>query len=704
MTAGRICRVVVHPDGALVTRVGRFVPHAGAIVVHPLPLLLDPTSVRVAVSGTAVRGLRVELDVLGDDRGPAPTRLEAWILARDRVAHLDAALASTSEARTLLAGLAPGFADDPQLPVPSPERWLGWLAAEQALSERVAALDTRLRELAREKREAEEALAILNLELRHGSTEAWWRRWEPTRRVTVDVTGTDGVAGTEAVEVELSYRVPGASWSPAYTLDADGPLRTGRFAMRAMVVQATGEDWGGIALALSSAPCERLIDVPELAALRLGARQSPQPAWRELPAGLESLFPADLAPASAPGGSVASMTISTRDELHVTGSAAEGESPFDFEDGPVTLSGPVGQAAPMAPAPSSAPADLPALARSAKGGFGGAARAMAGPIGALSSSSSSAPSRARGAPRPAPPPPEPAELDVAGAWLDYGQLRLASWNTAPGRRGQLHRVTEADVLGEAGLPSEARDRLADRTSEVGQRATRVRNRPLAPHHVLPAPIGGSDVRIDAAGEVDVPSDGRSHSVAVQTWPVELDTTYRTVPRHDPRAFRRVTASLSYGSPLLPGPVDVYVDGRLELTSPWEGSPGQGKIRLGLGAEDRLKVVRNVRYREESAGMFGGSRKLHTVIEVSVASSLARPVRLEILDRVPVPLAGAESTVEVVDATPVAREYPGEPNGPILKGGRVQVLDLPPGGEARATLSFAVTIGSKAEIVGGDRRG
>ena len=53
-------------------------------------------------------------------------------------------------------------------------------------------------------------------------------------------------------------------------------------------------------------------------------------------------------------------------------------------------------------------------------------------------------------------------------------------------------------------------------------------------------------------------------------------------------------------------------------------------------------------------MFGGSRRLVTAIEVSVASSLARPVQVSLLERLPVPLDGKEPGVEVVEATPIAR--------------------------------------------------
>jgi hypothetical protein len=228
--------------------------------------------------------------------------------------------------------------------------------------------------------------------------------------------------------------------------------------------------------------------------------------------------------------------------------------------------------------------------------------------------------------------------------------------------------------------------------------------PRPPHHVVPGPIEGTDVRIDAAGGVDIPSDGQPHTIAVRAWPATLDVAYIAVPRHDPRAFRRVTARIEYARALLPGPVDVYVGGKLELASPWAGSPGRGELVIGLGAEDGLKLVRNVRYGEEGAGMFGGSRRMTTTIEVSVASSLPHPVQLELLERIPVPLDGKEIAVEFIRALPEAERYKGGPNGPILAGGRRQLLEIPPGGVAEAALSYAITIAGRDQLVGGDRRG
>jgi hypothetical protein len=715
-----IRRVVVHPDGALVTRAGSLEPLAGQLQIRELPLLLDPTSVRLFVirtgGGPSEGGftVHVELDALGEDRGPKPPPLERYLQARDDLTRTQAALAAKSRTRAALVALVPGAPRSAELPVPDATRWLAWAASAELVSASLARMDDELRALERTRQEQTEQLAIFEHQLRQESAEAWWKRWRPTRRVRVEVE-EDG-----PVQVELSYRVPGASWTPAYTLEADGALKTGRFSMRALVVQATGEDWRQAKLSLSSAPCERTVDVPELAALRLGTRQpEARSGWRELPTDHDALFPADLpVPQRRPSEPVTTTLEIRSKDVDVAGITKK-EDALDLllqepmaedhdevpEDGRRSGNKPASvrmKSVTRQPAPQVQP-----LAKSAPTLMG---RAMAMMPEMAASLSAPAPASSKGGggyqadTGRGENEPEEAQAEVGGDWLDYGRMRLMSWEEAPGKRGMLRPLDEVGELRELGLPPEAWARFSSWKQEMWSLVERTRRRPLPPSHVLPGAIGGSEALIEAAGTVDLPSDGRSHTVAVQAWAAELSVSYRAVPRHDLRAFRLVTAKVSYPHPLLPGPVDVYVDGRLELTSPWAGSPGRGELKLGLGAEDRLKLARNVRYHEESAGLLGGSRKLVTRIEIKVASSMGQAVKLELLERLPVPSDAQKVVIESIEASPAAYPYTGEPDGPILKGGRRQVLELPPGEERAAVLAYAVTLAKGEELVGGERRG
>jgi hypothetical protein len=226
---------------------------------------------------------------------------------------------------------------------------------------------------------------------------------------------------------------------------------------------------------------------------------------------------------------------------------------------------------------------------------------------------------------------------------------------------------------------------------------------LPPHHVLPGPIDGADYCYACTGDADVRADGRLHAVSVRSVDLTMIPTYRCVPRDDPRAFRRVLARSADAVPFLPGPLDVLVDGELVLSLGWKGGAAGAEVELSLGVEDRLEVARNVRYSEESAGMLGGSRRLHTAVEVEIASSLPRDAVVEVLDRLPI-TDDDDITVVLEQSVPVAAKYEGEPDGTPLEGGKLQRVEVPAGGKVKATLQYSVTIGARQELAGGDRRG
>lgn len=709
--------VVVHPDGALVHRRGALRPEGGRLVVRQLPLLLDPSSVRVAATGAVVGAVEVGLDVLGEDRGDEPALAVELRQAAQALDRARGSLEGLRSERSTLARVVPSFEDDPDRRLPDPARLARWAALDDLLEQSLRDLDRRIRELARSVKEDEERLELLRFRVAGASSEAWWQRWIPTRVVRAAVHDPG-----EQVEVELSYRIAGATWAPSYVLDADAGLERGRFSLRAQVTQATGEDWSGVRLSLTSASSERRVDVPELAALRLGTRQPPAPAgFRDLPPGLDALFPADLDRLDGARQEVEPEPPEEPREQE----EAFGIDDLDLQgDEPVPAPEPeMMRGLPPMQAPQSMPMPMPARSMKKSSGLANAVEGVAdwisGGFGGSAPTASAAPSappagvpmpaahaamRKRAGPAMDRSEPVEEDVEVGGDLLDYGRMRLRSFDAPQGKRGRLHPAREEELLAEAGVPRSARDRFREQLDRCGRRASDAAAQPLPPQHSRPAPLQGSEVRFDADGSVDLPSDGRFHSVAVRTWTASLSVGYRAVPRSDPRAFRRVEASIEHAGALLPGPVDVYVDGRLELVAPWSGTPGRGKLLLGLGPEDRIRLVRNVRYREESAGVFGGSRRLHTSIEVQLASSLQRPVKVELLERLPVPADGKDPAVEQTEASPVARAYEGEPGEALLKGGRVQVVELSPGGEGRAVLSYAVTLGSKDELVGGDRRG
>ncbi len=70
----------------------------------------------------------------------------------------------------------------------------------------------------------------------------------PTSEVVLEVEAAASTAAT----FTISYFVSGASWTPAYDLRATGTAKPIELAMKAQVVNGTGEDWDKVDLSLSS--------------------------------------------------------------------------------------------------------------------------------------------------------------------------------------------------------------------------------------------------------------------------------------------------------------------------------------------------------------------------------------------------------------------------------------------------------------------
>lgn len=91
--------------------------------------------------------------------------------------------------------------------------------------------------------------------------------------VNVSVT----LAAAADAEVRLSYRVNGPGWSPAYRALLDTSTRKVRIERQALVAQATGEDWSGVRLVLSTGQPQGATTGRLPSSWRIGIEPPPQP-------------------------------------------------------------------------------------------------------------------------------------------------------------------------------------------------------------------------------------------------------------------------------------------------------------------------------------------------------------------------------------------------------------------------------------------
>jgi uncharacterized protein (TIGR02231 family) len=274
-----ITGVTVFRDGARVMRAGTMdVPAGlGRVEVGALPAAADPASVRVAVRGTGVALLEVEVNrrFRTDPIRQDTTRLRADVeRLRDAVKELEdenaaqeAGLAflghlSEAAAASLARAVGAGRADYAEL-----SRMSGHLTdgTEGALARR-REIATRMRTARRELDAAEKRLASAE---QHRSRSVEYSQ--------VSAVVESDAAGT--VMVELSYHVSGASWKPLYDLALHGERLTVSYL--AEVTQRTGEDWPETTLVLSTARQGQHQGLPELRPWYIGRPvPPPQPVMR----------------------------------------------------------------------------------------------------------------------------------------------------------------------------------------------------------------------------------------------------------------------------------------------------------------------------------------------------------------------------------------------------------------------------------------
>lgn len=248
-----IVAVTVFPDRARVTRRATvtLAPGEQRVPCGPLPLNLLRDSVRVSGHGpAAVAGVNV-------------------VTRREPVTSHQAVVALEEELREIEAVIA--VLDDADTVATARERFLGRLAmrgagslatGEPGAAVRFAdGLDEQLTAIHAGRRSRERERLDL-----HRRREAAERRLMDLRgstrpdRLAAEILLEVDEAGE--IELELSYVVPGASWTSGYDLRLAGETLT--LTWHGMITQRTGEDWPECALKLSTARPAGALEVPEL--------------------------------------------------------------------------------------------------------------------------------------------------------------------------------------------------------------------------------------------------------------------------------------------------------------------------------------------------------------------------------------------------------------------------------------------------------
>ncbi|MEZ4454571.1 MAG: DUF4139 domain-containing protein [Nannocystaceae bacterium] len=746
LTPSRIESVTVYRRGARVTRAAAIADAAvcgDVIRIGDLPLTLEDRSIRIRIDGgpgLAATDVAIGLEAATVDPSAPPVESAEIRAARREVTLLQSRQKHLAEqGRRLGQAIAVPRPGGKRGEAPPPSPHAGRRAVAEFRQAQLRELDRQGEEVAEALRGARERLSHLEARDREASSARQAEAHEMKKCAVIHLSRRAGASGSRRILIE--YMIPGARWAPAYTVTFDRAMKQASVAVRAVVAQRSGEDWERVKITLSTADAQRWTELPELQSLRIGRRQPPvaKRGWRPPPVGAGELYgdydrfqrqPGPMQEAAITGSYVVDEDFDDDDEggggdeqpktesallpppmpgaydgMTRSGGYAPPPAPFPMSASmppPGALVQPSPAAKPArqpsrartsAPAPS---ADMPmeAVARKGGGVIAGIASALGG--GGGGPQGFGAPADKKRAMREFEPEPE-----EPGNLLAYGDLRMHG--ASDPRRGRLvlvrreERVRELIVLREVRQVTEVIGVL-----DAARRAALDVGGELPPRHALPESVGGFDYVYVADGEVEVVSDGEYHAIPLLARSAPVEMIHVVVPRESTDVFRVAALKNPLDAPLLAGPADVYLGGDYLLTSDLALAAARGEVRLGLGVEQSIKVARNTRYAEESAGLMGGSLILRHTILVDLQNRLDRPATVEVRERIPsLPEGETEITVEPGPVEPPWERY--EPEDYTLKGGQRWRITIPAGAKHSLRAGYSVKIASKKELVGGNRR-
>jgi uncharacterized protein (TIGR02231 family) len=150
-------------------------------------------------------------------------------------------------------------------------------------------------------------------------------------------------------------------------------------------------------------------------------------------------------------------------------------------------------------------------------------------------------------------------------------------------------------------------------------------------------VGGFQVLFKIPGRVSVGASEGPKNLRVATATIAPDLAVRSVPLIDPTAFLEASFTQNEDAPLLPGRTSIYRDGvfvgRGHMTAAGKDEP----VRLGFGADDKIKIERTVVKRNEgSAGLIVTTSKTdERAFKTVIRNGHDFPIRIAIEDQLPV---------------------------------------------------------------------
>jgi uncharacterized protein (TIGR02231 family) len=236
--------------------------------------------------------------------------------------------------------------------------------------------------------------------------------------------------------------------------------------------------------------------------------------------------------------------------------------------------------------------------------------------------------------------------DWSNVSLGVSTVRLARGGSAPELGSLIVQYPQAPRPAPMGGVSEAMRPML--RSAPAQKAADARDQAAEEQQAV-AEVGDFQVTFRIPGRVSVGASEGAKALRISTATIAPDLAVRAAPVKDPTAFLEASFRQSEDAPLLPGRVAIYRDGVFVGRGQMATVSKDETVRLGFGADDKVKIERSVVKRNEgSAGLIVTTSKTdERSFKTSIRNGHDFPIRIAIEDQLPV----SESEDIVVEMLP-----------------------------------------------------
>lgn len=133
----------------------------------------------------------------------------------------------------------------------------------------------------------------------------------------------------------------------------------------------------------------------------------------------------------------------------------------------------------------------------------------------------------------------------------------------------------------------------------------------------------------------VPSDGKNHLIGLESYELESEYAYHSVPKLDCGAFLLAKVSDWGQYNLLPGTANIFFEGAYVGQSQINPDVSSDTLLLSMGRDEGIKITRNQLQDFTSKKTIGSNKKETYAYEIEVRNNKKTSIEIEILDQIPV---------------------------------------------------------------------